>query len=187
MVFTVALSAASPTVQSYAFSLTGVGSNVADHGALAYSNGVTAAGGRLSIPAGVTGFTVTLPTIDDVAVEGAEPVTLTVGGVGATATLLDNDVLQTVADVTVAPATLAEDGGSVVYTVVLSAISPNPASYTYSLTGTASGAADHGALSFSDGVTAAGGRLSIPAGVGSFTVTVPITDDTAWNPPRPWC
>ena len=44
-------------------------------------NGVTLSAGVLTVPAGVTSFTVTLPTVDDTTIESSETVPLTVGGV----------------------------------------------------------------------------------------------------------
>ena len=56
-----------------------------------FSNGVTLVGGNLIIPAGVTSFTVTLPTVNDTLNEVSETVPLVIGGVTGTGTITDND------------------------------------------------------------------------------------------------
>lgn len=56
-----------------------------------FSNGVTIASGVLTVPAGVSTFTVTVATADDALVESPETYTLTVGGVSGTGTIADND------------------------------------------------------------------------------------------------
>ncbi|WP_133148444.1 Calx-beta domain-containing protein, partial [Vibrio splendidus] len=44
----------------------------------------------LTVEAGVTDFTITVPTVDDSIVEAAEDYIVTVDGVAATGTILDN-------------------------------------------------------------------------------------------------
>ncbi|MFR9721639.1 Ig-like domain-containing protein, partial [Aeromonas diversa] len=58
------------------------------------SDGVTlsADGSQLIVPAGVTHFTVTVPTVGDGLVEQDETFTLTVGGKSGIATIIDDDV-----------------------------------------------------------------------------------------------
>jgi hypothetical protein len=166
-----------------------------DLGAMAFSNGVSwkngsAASGTVVVPAGVGSFKLTLPTVDDALIENGETAVLTVGGVAATGTIVDNDS-QAVASV------LAEDaahtganpvdsavveGASLLYTVLLNAASPYPVEHTLAVAGSA-GAGDVGAFVFSDGVAwkngdAGTGIIVVPAGVASFTVTVPTIDDT---------
>uniref|UniRef100_UPI0025ECD6A5 type I secretion C-terminal target domain-containing protein n=1 Tax=Iodobacter sp. TaxID=1915058 RepID=UPI0025ECD6A5 len=77
-----------------------------------FSNGVTydAATGKITVPAGVTSFAVTLPTVDDTLVEiSPETVPLTIGGVTATGGILDNDVNQAPV-IGNASATVSEEG-----------------------------------------------------------------------------
>ncbi|MFO0406411.1 MAG: beta strand repeat-containing protein [Labrys sp. (in: a-proteobacteria)] len=50
-----------------------------------------AATNQITVPAGVSSFTVSVPTINDTTPEGPETLTLTVGGLAATGTILDND------------------------------------------------------------------------------------------------
>jgi hypothetical protein len=95
-VFKVVLSNASPHSNTYALQLKSgtatLGEDFTDE--LTLSNGVTydPSTGLITVPAGVTEFTVTVPTIDDDLVEDTETFTLTVGNVTGTGTILDNDV-----------------------------------------------------------------------------------------------
>ncbi|WEF31939.1 Calx-beta domain-containing protein [Pseudoduganella chitinolytica] len=80
----------------YAVALGG-SATAGDYAALTFSNGVAwrngdPATGIVVVPRGVTGFQVGLVTADDSDVEPAETVVLTIGGVGATGTIDDNDV-----------------------------------------------------------------------------------------------
>jgi uncharacterized membrane protein len=184
--FKVVLSNASPHSNTYTLELESgtatLGEDFTD--ALTFSNGVTLnADGTLTVPAGVTEFTVTVPTIDDALVENTEAFTLTVGGVEATGTILDNDTATVThvgdADGDVAGVTVTE-GEAAVFTVKLSNESVNDETFSLTL---ASGTATLGedftdALTFSNGVTLnADGTLTVPAGVIEFTVTVPTIDD----------
>ncbi|SHG91902.1 Calx-beta domain-containing protein, partial [Marinomonas polaris DSM 16579] len=98
-VFTVSLSNASSTAQTYDFSLTNgtAGSNDydTDLSNVTFSGGVTydASTGKITVPAGVTEFTTTVSTTDDGINEGSETFTLNVGGVSGVATIIDNDLL----------------------------------------------------------------------------------------------
>lgn len=56
-----------------------------------FSDGVTISGGNITVPIGVSTFTVTVPTTDDQTIESAETYSLTVGGVAGTGTINDND------------------------------------------------------------------------------------------------
>ncbi|MBW3808306.1 hypothetical protein GL273_21445, partial [Aeromonas jandaei] len=70
-------------------------------GEVSFSNGVTydPATGKISVPAGVTDFTVTVPTVNDTVDELDETLTLTVGGKEATGTIVDNDDAPTIKEV----------------------------------------------------------------------------------------
>ena len=85
LVHTVTLSGATTNPTTYAFTLAG---NTATAGtdftnAPTFSNGVTLAAGVLTVPAGVTSFTVTYPTLTDAIADSGETTAVTVGGVGA--------------------------------------------------------------------------------------------------------
>ena len=66
-VFTVNLSNAASTATSFALTLADGSAVLADDytNAMVFSDGVTLAGGNISVPAGVTSFTVTVPTVND--------------------------------------------------------------------------------------------------------------------------
>lgn len=95
IVHTVTLSGATAAITNYAASLaggtaTGGGADYTSAlASLTYSAGVTVSGGNLVVPSGVSSFTVTVPTATDVATEGNETYTLTVGGVAGTGTIVD--------------------------------------------------------------------------------------------------
>ncbi|MFB2874969.1 type I secretion C-terminal target domain-containing protein [Aeromonas jandaei] len=80
----------------YDFSIAGSGSNMAsrpDWGTLQFSNGVVynSTTGKITVPAGVSSFTVTIPTVDDRLVEANETLKVTVGNQNGTGTIIDND------------------------------------------------------------------------------------------------
>ncbi len=93
LTYTVTLSKATPTQQLFDFSLTGAATSGVDYSAtLTFSNGVVNNGdGTLSVPAGVTSFTITLPTIDDALIESTESTILSLGSISAVGNILDND------------------------------------------------------------------------------------------------
>ncbi|HVZ43521.1 MAG TPA: DUF4347 domain-containing protein, partial [Ramlibacter sp.] len=146
-----------------------------------FSNGVTISGGTITVPAGVTSFTVTVPTTSDTIDEANETYTLTVGTKTGTGTINDDDPAPTIGSVSSNSATEASD---IVHTVTLSNASATDTTFSASLTdGTATGGGvDYTSTltnaSFSNGVTISGGTITVPAGVTSFTVTVPTTSDT---------
>jgi hypothetical protein len=185
LVFNVTLSTATTKVESYAFSLGGGSASTADYGTATFSNGVTynATTGLITVPAGVTGFAVTLPTVDDALVEiTPETVPLTIGGVSATGGILDNDS-PTITKVEVGNPGVADDnvveGNNLVFNVTLSTATTKIESYAFSLGGGSASLADYGTATFSNGVTynATTGLITVPAGVTNFAVTLPTVDD----------
>ncbi len=184
--YTVTLSAAGVAAGEFSLALGGTAAG-ADVGALSFSDGVAwkngdAGTGIIVVPAGVASFKVIVATVDDAAIESAESVVLTVGGVAATGTITDNDSLS-VASVSAAGAATVAEGTDLQYTVALNAAAMAPAEFSLGVGGTASGP-DVGAFSFSDGVAwkdgnAATGILVVPAGVAGFSVTVATVDDAA--------
>ncbi|MFM5658059.1 choice-of-anchor K domain-containing protein [Aeromonas veronii] len=92
----VTLSGATNVATEYSLSIAGSGTHAAsnsDWGTLQFSHGVTynSSTGKISVPAGVTSFTVSVPTVNDKLVEQTETLTLTVGGATGTGTITDND------------------------------------------------------------------------------------------------
>ncbi|MEB6605404.1 Ig-like domain-containing protein, partial [Aeromonas sanarellii] len=99
---TVTLSDATQEATQYDFAIRGSGSNPAsnqDWGNAQFSNGVTynSTTGKITVPAGVSGFSVTIPTVNDRLVEANETLSLTIGGQSGTGTILDNDRAPTAA------------------------------------------------------------------------------------------
>ncbi len=168
LVHTVTLSNPSSTATTFAYSLAGTTATAgADFSTAAtFSNGVTLSGGTLSVPAGVTSFTVTYATVDDALNEPAETTTLSVGGVAAVGTIVDNDPVPTLS---INNVSVNEAAGTATFTVTLSAASGQAVTVNY---GTSNGTATAG----SD-YTATSGALSFASGVTSRTITVAITDD----------
>ena len=179
LVHTVTLSNASSSVTTFAYTL---GGGSATGGGTDYttpptfSNGVTLAGGILSVPAGVTSFTVSVPSTLDTIDEGAsETYNLSVGGVIAVGTISDDDNAPTISSVSSPTVT---EGSDLVYAVALSNASSTATTFAYTLGGGSAAAADYGTPTFSNGVTLAGGVLTVPAGVTAFSITLPTTQDT---------
>ncbi|SHK95974.1 beta strand repeat-containing protein, partial [Phytopseudomonas punonensis] len=198
-VFTVNLTNASSTPTTFSLSLNaGTATAGSDYNAAltnqSFSNGViyNAANGTVTVPAGVTSFTVTVPTINDTVSEPTETFSLTVGGKTGTATLIDNDAAPTVGSVSSAVDNTGgqvDEGDNAVFTVNLTNASSTPTTFSLALNaGTATAGSDYnGTLtnqSFSNGVTynTTTGQVTVPAGVTSFTVTVPTINDTVSEP-----
>lgn len=72
----------------------------------------------------------------------------------------------------------ASEGGTLVFTVTFDGPSLIDSPLSYGVAGSAA-PADIGAAVFSAGATLAGVTLTVPAGVSSFTVSFPVTDDIA--------
>jgi len=99
LVYTVTLTNASTTDTIFSFSLGGGTASPSDYGSPTFSDGVIDNGdGTITVPAGVTSFTVTVPTIDDAIDEPDETLPLTVGGVTGIGTIVDNDGSSPVLD-----------------------------------------------------------------------------------------
>ncbi|MEW3756625.1 hypothetical protein QOZ46_31790, partial [Pseudomonas aeruginosa] len=77
---------------------------------------------QITVPAGVTGFTVSYPTTQDNVYEPAETTNLTIGGVIGTGTISNDDLAPTV---TVSSPTVVE-GATLVHDVTLSNPSSTP-------------------------------------------------------------
>ena len=185
--FKVDLSAASEQATSHSFSLAGVTAAEGDfdRSKVTFTNGVTlsADGKSVIVPAGVSSFTVTVPTINDTVDEADETLKLAVGGKDATGTIVDNDATPTISGVSVSnTGAKADEGSALNFKVDLSAASEQATSHSFSLAGVtaAEGDFDRSKVTFTNGVTlsADGKSVIVPAGVSSFTVTVPTINDT---------
>lgn len=104
-VFTILLSGATQQTQNFAFTVGGTATGGTDYATpLVLNNGVTISGGNFVVPVGVTSFTASTLTSDDVVSESQETIILTVGGVTGSASIIDND--------TVAPSNAVELWGN---------------------------------------------------------------------------
>jgi T1SS-143 domain-containing protein len=170
LVYTVTLTNGSASAVSFPFSLGGGSASASDYGAPTFSNGVTLAGGVLTVPPGVTSFTVTLPTTPDTLDEPNETVPLSVGGVSGTGTITDDDPTPTLS---IDDVSVNEASGTATFTVTLSAASGRTVSVNYTTSdGTATAGSDYAAAS---------GTLTFAPGVTSQTITVSISNDTVFE------
>ncbi|WP_138512688.1 retention module-containing protein [Rhodoferax bucti] len=199
LVYNVTLSATTTIASTYTFA---VGSGTATAGTATtgdynatpvFSNGVTynSTTGQITVPAGVSSFSVTYSTNDDTVVDSAsrETLPLTIGGVSATGGITDNDQ-PSITGVEVGNPGATDDnvveGAALVYNVTLSATTTIASTYTFAVgSGTATaGTATTGDYNatpvFSNGVTynSTTGQITVPAGVSSFSVTYSTNDDT---------
>ncbi|PWC09406.1 hemagglutinin, partial [Brenneria roseae subsp. americana] len=98
LTYTVKLSNPSSSATTFDFVLRNTGSSAEEsdiqRGDVTFTNGVTynASTGQITVPAGVTEFAVSVPTVDDYIKESDETVVLTVGGKSATGIITDNDL-----------------------------------------------------------------------------------------------
>ncbi len=170
LVYAVTLSSASSTVTTIPFTLGGGSAAVADYGTLTFNNGVSIVGSDLIIPANVTSFNVTLPTISDGSNESGETVPLTIGGITGTGTISGT----TIPTISVNDVTVNESAGTATFTVSLSSASTQAISVSYSTTnGTAVAGSDYTAKTST--------VLNFAAGETTKTVTVAIANDTVFE------
>ena len=188
LVYTVGLSTPTTEATTYPFALGGGTANAADVGTPLFSNGVVLnPDGTITVPAGVSSFTVSVPTLQDTVHEGPETLPVTIGGTTGTGTITDDDQPPTVDKVQaghpgVGDAAVTE-GTALVYNVTLSNASSNATTHSFVLGGGTADGTDHGAPTFSNGVVLNGdGTISVPAGVTAFTVSVPTTADGVDEP-----
>ena len=194
LVYTVTLDKATPFAQDYLFAFSGTATAGTDYNTTyTFSNGVTRnADGTLSVPVGVSSFTVTVTTSDDALVETSETAILTIGEKSATGTITDNDaVIAPTPSVSVAGSAKVSEGSNAVFTVSLSAAptSPTELSLTLGASGDqATAGVDYGDLSayyyvgdVKTPLTVTAGKISLPANVSQFYVAVPTLDDDTFE------
>ncbi|NHC05144.1 RTX toxin, partial [Acinetobacter sp. 187] len=142
-----------------------------------FSHGVTYSDGKITVPVGVDSFTVSYETKDDFEVESNETVQLTVGGQTAIGTITDNDVV-----VESVKGSTAVEGKDVSFTVTLSGETPHDTTFDLVLKPGSTTSEDFESTPvFSHpGITydATTGKVTVPEGVDSFTVTYPTVDDS---------
>ncbi|MGM9477963.1 Calx-beta domain-containing protein, partial [Pedobacter sp. GSP4] len=165
--FTVTLSKPSASDTQITYTLSGTATEGSDYSAIVTKT--------VTIPAGQTMATITIPVLSDVLVEGTETViatlvtsanpAVTINNAPATINITDG----TTATVTVAAtADCAEPATPGQFTFTLSNVSTTDTKITYVVTGTATSGTDY---------TSIGTTVTIPAGQTSVTVAVPVLDD----------
>ena len=172
-VMTVTQSAVSATNTVIAYTVAGTATSGADF---------TALSGTVTIAAGSTTATITIPVINDAIVESSETVVITLASISsglatlgatlvATNTIADNDS----ATVTIANTTNGTEAGPAngVMTVTQTAVSATNTVIAYSVSGTATSGSDYTALS---------GTVTIPAGATTATINIPVIDDLVVEP-----
>jgi Calx-beta domain len=141
----------------------------------------TALSGTVTIPAGATTATISIPVLNDLVVEPSETVTVTLSSVTsglatlgatviATNTIADNDA----ATVTITNTTnAAEPATNGLMTLTQTAVSSQATVISYTVGGTATSGSDYTALS---------GTVTIPAGATTATISIPVLDDLIVDP-----
>jgi len=96
LVYTVTFDKSNPAEQIFDFSLSGTATQTSDYSTtLTFSNGVVNNGdGTITVPSGVTSFTVTVPTVNDAVIESTETAILTVASQSATGNIVRGLDLQ---------------------------------------------------------------------------------------------
>ena len=137
----------------------------------------------VTIPAGATSATFTLPTTNDVIDEPDETVVVSLGGISGggfeaiaanpaansvTTTITDNDPTPSLV---INDVTVNEAAGTATFTVTLSAASGQTVTVNYATGG--------GSATAGSDYTTTSGTLTFTPGVVTQTITVPITNDTA--------
>ncbi|WP_421939882.1 Calx-beta domain-containing protein [Pedobacter sp.] len=165
--FTITISNPSATDTHVTYTLAGTATEGSDYSSITTKT--------VTIPAGQTSATITIPVLADAILEGAETViatlstsdnpAVTLNTTAATINISDN----TTATVSVVATTDgAEPANSGLFTFVLSNVSTTNTVINFSITGTAASGSDY---------TAVGTSITIPAGQTSITLPVAVLDD----------
>lgn len=177
LVFTVSLSGVTEQSQTFSYALSGTASGADYNTPPTFSNGVTLGGLNVTVPIGVSTFTVTYATVDDGLIESSETLTLTIGGVAGVGTINDNDAPATRTVQTVSSPIVTE-GQTISFTVLLSGATEQVQNFAFTVGGTATGGTDYATpLTLSNSVTISGGNFVVPVGVTSFTASTLTSDD----------
>ncbi|MFC5080453.1 Calx-beta domain protein [Vibrio thalassae] len=161
--------------------------NDVDPSTMTFGNGVTynEVTGELEVPANVSNFTITLPTIDDNRYDGDEGFTLVVDGQSAAGDILDNDPITLSLT---GGGEVSEDAGSVPFTLSLS--NPSDIALTVALDRIDVDTEDDDfsttTASYNDGSTDVrlpiiNGEITIPAGVTNVNIQVGIPDNDVYE------
>ncbi|WP_040727020.1 immunoglobulin-like domain-containing protein [Thiomicrorhabdus sp. Kp2] len=181
LVHTVTMSGASASDEVYAFSLVDTTTQAVDHGTAVFSNGVTNNGdGTITVPAGVTSFTVSTTVTDDALADSGEYYTLNIGGQSATGTILDESNPYTPEDpdqpnekdagatVSIAGDATVWEGNQATYTVTTDTVSSEDILVSVVTGHVTTQAGDYVPVTQT---------VTIPAGQSSAQFTVQTTDD----------
>nr|CBA31110.1 hypothetical protein Csp_C26910 [Curvibacter putative symbiont of Hydra magnipapillata] len=173
LVYSVSLSASTITSTTYSFSLGSGTATSSDYGTPIFSNGVSydSATGTVTVPSGVSNFTVSIAAIDDLLYEQNETVPLTMGGVTGIGTIVDNDTPT----LSINDVIINEAAGTVTFTVTRAGDLTQAASVQYA---SANDSATSGA---GNDYTAVAGTLNFAANVATQTITVSINNDTVFE------
>ncbi len=185
LVHTVVMSNASFMNKSLALSITDISTDgFLDYDKAIFSNNISydSSTGLITMPDNVFGideFTITIPTVDDLLVEGNESYTLDVGGQSAKGIILDNDTINVVS---ISDDTKTE-GVDLIHNVLFTFPSFTKKTFTISVGDiTTNEFLDYDTFILSDGIIydAPTGLITIPEnsfGISEFTVTIPSIDD----------
>ncbi|MAT92731.1 MAG: hypothetical protein CME59_09025, partial [Halioglobus sp.] len=134
----------------HTFALTDITTSPADYGSISFSDGVVDNGnGTITVPAGLTAFTVTVAGAQDLVEEDNETFILSIDGVdGATGlgTILDDETLQ----VNVSADGPVEEGGLAKFTVALTVASAQAQTVNLSLADGTADSSDYDNIQFYD-------------------------------------
>ena len=171
--FTVSLSQAVTVATTVSYTVSGTATAGSDY---------TALSGSVTIPAGQTSATITVPVIDDTLIDPDETVTVTLaapsgdvvlGTSTASIQIADNEVANFV---NLAATTQAgEPATNGAFTVSLETAAATDTVISYSVAGSATGGSDYAALS---------GTVTIPAGNTSAVIPVSVINDFAVEGPE---
>ncbi|QJW83498.1 tandem-95 repeat protein [Ramlibacter terrae] len=173
LVYNFTLSNASSTSTDITLNTGGTAAAIADFGITpVFTNGVTLNGTTLTIPAGVTSFSVTLPTVQDTTDEPDETLVLSApGGITGTGTIVDDDAPPVLS---INSVSVNEANGTATFTVTLTGSTAQTVTVGFATGGgTATATTDY---------TGASGTLTFAPGVLTQTIVVPIVNDTAAEP-----
>ena len=178
LVHTVTLSAATTASETYSYSLSDVtAAGGTDYNTTpSFSNGVSLSSGTLTVPSGVSSFTITFTSTNDTIDESSETYTLTINDKSGTGTINDDDASPSVS-ISVSPSSVNEDGvTSLTYTLTLSGTSAASTSVVVGLSGTATEGTDY--TTPGNAFTAASKTFTIAAGALTTTFDADPTSDT---------
>ncbi|NKQ41020.1 MAG: hypothetical protein HF962_05575, partial [Sulfurovum sp.] len=177
----VRLTGTSASDMNFSFNITDITTSPDDYGMPTFTHGVTydSANGTINIPAGVSMFGVTIPSIADNIYEGEESYSLDIGsqsGIGLIHCCINKIEVRDISDSNVT------EGEDLNHTVTMTGISQADEMYEFSITDDTTSSDDYNSTpTFTDGVTYddASGMITVPSGVSEFNVIISSNiDDT---------